>query len=115
MGHWRGSGGPARKASIHWARVLGRQPGQLRVDLADHRPDLGDSRFQALRVGEICALAVGVELVDGLGHAPECGLVYRTHHRRLPGRRRPRASFRIPAYPQVAAPWLWITAVNSTA
>jgi len=65
-------------------RVLGRQPGQLRVDVAHHCPDRGDP---CLQIGRVRALTVGVELVDGLSHVPESGLVYRTHRRRLSGRR----------------------------
>jgi hypothetical protein len=91
------------------APVLGRQPGQLWVDLPYHRPDGGDPCRQG---GRIRALAVGVELVDGLGHAPESGLVYRTHHRRLSGRRCPRVRLPKPGYPQVADPCLWKAVVD---
>src|SRR5205807_5015124 len=69
-----------------------------------HGPDGGDARSQDRRIR---ALTVGVELVDGLGHAPESGFVYRTHHRILAGRRCPRARFPKLGYPQVAAPCLW--------
>src|SRR5262249_34277977 len=92
--------------------VLGRQPGQLRVDLADHRPDGGDPCLQDRGVR---ALTVGVELVDGLSHAPECRLIHRTHHRRLSGRQYPRARFRLPGYPQLTGPRLWINPVGSAA
>ena len=89
--------------------VLGHQPGQLRVDLAHHCPDGGYPRRQGRRIR---ALAVGVELVDGLGHAPESGLVDRTHHRRLSARRRPRACFGKPGYPQLPTQCLWIKIVD---
>ena len=89
--------------------VLGHQPGQLRVDLAHHCPDGGYPRRQGRRIR---ALAVGVELVDGLGHAPESGLVDRIHHRRLSARRRPRACFGKPGYPQLATQCLWIKIVD---
>jgi hypothetical protein len=95
MGYWRLTGG---------IRVPGRQPGQLRIDLAHHRPDGRDPRRQGRRIR---ALAVGVELVDGLSHAPESRSVYRTHRRRLSGRWRLRACLRKPSYPQVSGPLLW--------
>ncbi len=59
-------------------RVTGRQPGELRVYGADHRPDGGDA---CLEVGRIRMSAVGLELVDGLGDPPEREEVYRTHRR----------------------------------
>src|SRR2546423_13258685 len=79
-------------------RVFRREPGQLRVDLPHHGPDGGDPCLQGRRIR---ALAVGVELVDGLGQAPERGFVYRTHHRRLSGRRPPPARLLNLGYPQV--------------
>ena len=103
-----GKRGPAA-ALIGGIRVLGYQAGQLRVDLAHHRPNRGDP---CLQIGGIRALAVGVELVDGLGHTPESGLVYRTHRRRLSGRRRQRACFERHAYPQASRPFLWTTLVD---
>jgi hypothetical protein len=94
-GYWRLTGG---------IRVPGRQPGQLRIDVAHHRPDGGDPRRQGRRIR---ALAVGVELVDGLSHAPESRPVYRTHRRRLSARWCLRACLRKPSYPQVSGMVLW--------
>ena len=101
----------AGSGSARGIRIPGSQPGQLRVDVAYHRPDLGDPRVHAARVR---ALTVGVELVDRLGNAPESELVYRTHRRRLSGRRRPRARFRQPSYPQGAEERLWTKIVDNT-
>ena len=81
--------------------VAGRQPGEFRVDLADHSPD--DSH-PCLELGRIRVRAVGLEPVDGLRHAPERVPLTRTHRRIVAVRRRSRRRFRMPQ--------LWIAAVD---
>jgi hypothetical protein len=110
---WQDVRGAALRAVtrlVGGADVPGRQPGQLWVNVAHHRPDGGDPRLQG---GGIRALTVGVELVDGLSYAPESRLVYRTHRRRLSGRRCLQACFRKPGYPQARAALLWIKTVDN--
>jgi len=90
--------------------ISAHQPRYLWVDLADHRPD---GRDLCLQHGGIRAFSVGVKLVYGLSHAPECSLPCRTHGRRLSARRCARTPFPTFSYPQPGTASLWIRAVDN--